>query len=609
MHPRPVPRPPFHRLHLVRLEERLPPGDTVGSLLAWSVLGPGSSFLVPVATASAAPPRTALPPGNAQVLARLETVSSPVGDDFPSSWAPAGVSPFDTELSAEDWNSIAWSLGAAHAAARGVRMPAEGTASGLQPATLDAGGRPAAQPASTDLALSAVQPSVVSAPGVADDALLASVAALSAQAPGDGGTTTAGPSGSYTVTLLGQLHEHPGYAGVWGYVDPKGGEYALLGTRNGTSVVNVTDPTQPVQVAFIPGPTSGWREIQTYGSYAYVTTEGGGGVQIIDLSNLPFDATLAGTYRATVSNAHTLFIDTDSGYAYINGATGAPSQSRGGMNILDLNQDPTQPVEVGRYTTRYTHDSFVRNFGDVTVAFTSELSAGFSIVDVTNPADPQVWLNHRYPGNFTHNGWLAQDSRYFLTTDETEGGHLKVWDWWDFGNIVQVGGYSAHPNATIHNIYAGGDFAVAAYYAEGLRVIDMTDPTLPVEAGYFDTHPEWVTGFRGAWGAYPYLPSGNILLMDISTGLWIFSFDGTYAGRLRGTVRNASTGQPVPGATLRLSGVNTPQTTNASGVYGIGHIPDAYTLTVSRAGFKTYTQEVTLLSGKTLNLDVDLQPQ
>src|SRR5262249_42330323 len=151
----------------------------------------------------------------------------------------------------------------------------------------------------------------------------------------------------------------------------------------------------------------------------------------------------------------------------------------------------------------------------------SELASGFSVVDVTDPANPRVLANRRYPGNFTHNAWLTDDSRYLLTTDEVSpGGSLRVWDWKDLDNIVQIGEYTAHPEATLHNIYGGGDFAVAAHYCEGLRVIDMTDPTLPVEAGYFDTQPELVTGFCGAWGAYPYLPSRNILLMDRSNGLW-----------------------------------------------------------------------------------------
>lgn len=35
---------------------------------------------------------------------------------------------------------------------------------------------------------------------------------------------------------------------VWGYVDEMGNEYALVGTSKGTSIVNVTDPTNPVEV-------------------------------------------------------------------------------------------------------------------------------------------------------------------------------------------------------------------------------------------------------------------------------------------------------------------------------------------------------------------------
>ena len=40
--------------------------------------------------------------------------------------------------------------------------------------------------------------------------------------------------------------------------------------------------------------------------------------------------------------------------------------------------------------------------------------------------------------------------------------------------------------------------------------------------GFFDTFPVSDNGsFNGAWGVYPYLPSGNILISDISSGLYI----------------------------------------------------------------------------------------
>ena len=35
---------------------------------------------------------------------------------------------------------------------------------------------------------------------------------------------------------------------IWGYVDEMGNEYALVGTEDGTSVVDVTNPANPVEV-------------------------------------------------------------------------------------------------------------------------------------------------------------------------------------------------------------------------------------------------------------------------------------------------------------------------------------------------------------------------
>jgi hypothetical protein len=63
------------------------------------------------------------------------------------------------------------------------------------------------------------------------------------------------------VTLLSNLNQYPsiGYNDCWGYVDSQGREYALLGTEHGTSIIEITNPTQPVERAFIPGPGSLWR--------------------------------------------------------------------------------------------------------------------------------------------------------------------------------------------------------------------------------------------------------------------------------------------------------------------------------------------------------------
>src|SRR4026207_420390 len=60
------------------------------------------------------------------------------------------------------------------------------------------------------------------------------------------------------------------YNDCWGYRSPSGGEDAVLGANTGTFILDCTDPSNPVQRAFINGPTSSWRCIRTYRHYAYI---------------------------------------------------------------------------------------------------------------------------------------------------------------------------------------------------------------------------------------------------------------------------------------------------------------------------------------------------
>src|SRR5438067_8965684 len=83
----------------------------------------------------------------------------------------------------------------------------------------------------------------------------------------------AGAQTSRNVTLLAHLNQHAGYSACWSYVHPDGREYAILGTTDGTAIVNVTDPASSHEVAFIPGLPSAWREMKQYRTYVYVSTE------------------------------------------------------------------------------------------------------------------------------------------------------------------------------------------------------------------------------------------------------------------------------------------------------------------------------------------------
>src|SRR5688572_30580117 len=78
------------------------------------------------------------------------------------------------------------------------------------------------------------------------------------------------------MTQLGYLDIPANHAtelnGIWGYTDETGKEYALVGTKDGVSIVDVSVPSNPTEILFIAGANSIWREIKTNGDYAYVTT-------------------------------------------------------------------------------------------------------------------------------------------------------------------------------------------------------------------------------------------------------------------------------------------------------------------------------------------------
>src|SRR6187551_2274 len=98
-------------------------------------------------------------------------------------------------------------------------------------------------------------------------------------------------SAQLNVAFRSQM-SFPGIASsnIWGYVDSLNNEYALVGTADGVRIIDVTNPAVPVQRFAVTGNTSSWREIKTWGKYAFVTTEATApnlGIQIIDLSNLP----------------------------------------------------------------------------------------------------------------------------------------------------------------------------------------------------------------------------------------------------------------------------------------------------------------------------------
>ena len=411
------------------------------------------------------------------------------------------------------------------------------------------------------------------------------------------------------INLLGQYTFSQDVSDIWGHVDVAGNEYALVGLFEGTSIIDVTVPNSPVEVFYSPGASTFWRDLKVWNNHAYIVNEGANGLKIIDLSNLPAAITNSDVYQFTgvtypFTKAHDLYID-ENGFAYIMGS----DNGVGGAIILDLNNDPKSPEEVGRYNDYYIHDGMVR--GDTLRAGCVD-DGFFAAIDVTTKSSPITMATHPTPNNFTHNIWPSDDGQTVFTTDEKSDAYIGAYNVSDLNNISELDRVQSSPGENVipHNVFVYGNYLVTSYYRDGVTIHDASNPSNIIEVGNYDTSPQYSgDGFNGCWGVYPYLPSGLIIASDIENGLFILEPTYSPASYLDGKVTDLSSGSAIDGAQIELVATSVLTNTNILGNYQTGiAISGTYDVTYSKLGYQSKTiTGVTLTAGNTTTLDVQLQ--
>jgi choice-of-anchor B domain-containing protein len=351
---------------------------------------------------------------------------------------------------------------------------------------------------------------------------------------------------------------------IWGHVDLNtGNEFAIMGIINGVIVVDVTEPTTPVEVGTITGVSSSWRDVKVYQyfdetvnlwlAYAYVTTEGNnGGVTIIDLNNLPNSVSLV-EKNNVVSTAHNIYITNVDHTLNITlpdqTATlqliGANTKSGAFQNYSLQDPRTLANVSANNFGSGYTHDGASLIIEDQRSIDDCGLTSGTCTLFIDfNEKEMKLW-NITDPNNSTqlglaqyndvskdnqyvHSGWGTEDKQFILLHDEFDeqrGGlntTVRIFSIADLNTPTQVGQWTGPTRAIDHNGFVRGNRYYMSNYERGLTILDITDPTSPIEAGFFDTYtPSNSASFNGAWGVYPFLPSGNILVSDINSGLYV----------------------------------------------------------------------------------------
>lgn len=328
----------------------------------------------------------------------------------------------------------------------------------------------------------------------------------------------------------------------WGWTDPQGGkEYAIMGLGNGAAFVDISDPVNPVYLGKLPTHTesSTWRDIKVYNNYAFVVSEANGhGMQVFDLTRLrnvqnPPETFTEDAHYNGFGHCHNLVINEETGFAFGVGT----STFSGGPHFVNI-QDPLNPLPAGGFSgDNYCHDAQAVIYNGPDSDYTGrEIFFGsnedrVSIVDITDKSNPQGISNGFYGSvDYTHQGWLTEDQRYFIIGDELDesafGFNTRtiIFDVTDLDNPVVHFEYEGDNEAIDHNGYVKGNEFYLASYRAGLRVFDISDIENEdmVETKYFDTYPNSnSTNFDGAWSVYPYFASGNIVISDIDRGLFI----------------------------------------------------------------------------------------
>ena len=343
----------------------------------------------------------------------------------------------------------------------------------------------------------------------------------------------------------------------WGWTDPQSGrEYAIVGRTDGTSFVDVTDPSRPRYLGDLPKtegvPSASWRDMKVYQDHVYIVADNSQahGMQVFDLTRLRAVTSpqtfVADAHYDRIGSAHNIVMNEETGFAYAVGVSSGGETCGGGLHMIDVRQ-PKSPTFAGCFSdpktgtsgTGYSHDAqcVVYRGPDATYQG-KEICVGsnetaISIADVTDKANPVAVSRASYPDvAYAHQGWFSDDHRYFYLDDEGDEGSGKgeaakgtrtlVWDLADLDDPIMVKQYVGVTKSIDHNLYVKGNRMYQANYTSGLRILDISDPVNPREVGYLDTYPDNDnTAFNGAWSTYPYFKSGTIIVTGIGEGLFL----------------------------------------------------------------------------------------
>lgn len=287
-------------------------------------------------------------------------------------------------------------------------------------------------------------------------------------------------------------------AGKYAYVTSEG--------EDGLEILNVSDPSNPIHVGSITDDATtaldGAFDVQVVGNYAYVISSVDDGLEILDISD-PSQPIHVGAITdnaiTALNNPRGLYIRGQ--YAYI------ASSTDDGVEILDIS-DPTNPRHVGAIFDDATtaldgaYDIFVV---DKYAYVTAQYEDGVEILDISDPANPTHVAAIFDDANsaFDRPRGIYVSPPYAYVTGWNDDG-VAILNISDPANPSHVGSIQDDLTTLLQapeNIQVAGHYAyVTSWVDDGMEVLDISDPTNPKHAGSLKDNGN--TRLNGAWGLY-----------------------------------------------------------------------------------------------------------
>lgn len=245
--------------------------------------------------------------------------------------------------------------------------------------------------------------------------------------------------------------------------------------------IDVSDVNKPVNSSIIY--TGDWSVYVTAaGSFAYVSNMWVGGLRIVDISN-PSEAKEIATYWDSTKigrkfYASSFIVDT---LLYV-GILGIGS---GELQILSI-KNPRHPYLVGTYSNSTGEFAAGEMIIRDTLAYITDYSSGLWILNIKNPAQPKYVGHYKSPINEAFTFGLKVSGNYAYVAAFKAG--LLIIDISDPTKPKLAANSKGLDDAIDVDVYENYAYVTAGFFSlkRGLRIINISDPRNPIEEKFFD---------------------------------------------------------------------------------------------------------------------------